>query len=170
MGPRFKRNYVGAPGVPFSPVEHWPSPPGLNYLSNLQMADMQPARETGMDAHYLFWDPWPNLFRLEELRGLCRVQHIESSRRVPYHRATCTLSCRPDSLRADSSLRYGSVIDEVNDTQIKQVLCRAHPQGTDRDWRQGPRAYEKRAEAIRFEDEAQAILMKELTKAPEQGT
>jgi restriction endonuclease S subunit len=63
--------------------------------------------------------------------------------------------------------RHGSVIDEVTDKQIECILI---PRPSRREQTaigdKVREAYEKRAEAIRLEDEAQAILMKELTKAP----
>jgi len=63
-------------------------------------------------------------------------------------------------------LRYrrGSVIEEVTDTQIDHVLIplpsRKEQVAIGDRVRE---AYERRAEAIRLEDDAQAILMKELT-------
>lgn len=63
--------------------------------------------------------------------------------------------------------RHGSVIDHVTPEQVQRVLIPL-PSRKDQtaigDKVRG--AYEKRAEAIRLEDEAQTILMKELTKAP----
>jgi restriction endonuclease S subunit len=62
--------------------------------------------------------------------------------------------------------RHGSVIDEITDKQIDHVLV-ACPSRKEQevigDLVRG--AYDKRAEAIRLEDEAQTILMNELTKA-----
>lgn len=63
--------------------------------------------------------------------------------------------------------RHGSVIDHVTPEQVQRVLIpvpsRKHQTVIGDNVRM---AYEKRAEAIRLEDEAQAILMKELAKAP----
>jgi type I restriction enzyme S subunit len=63
--------------------------------------------------------------------------------------------------------RHGSVIDHVTPEQVQRVLI---PLPSRKDQTAiGDKvraAYEKRAEAIRLEEEAQAILMKELTKAP----
>jgi type I restriction enzyme S subunit len=62
--------------------------------------------------------------------------------------------------------RHGSVIDEVTDKQMEQVLTpcpsRKYQEKIGDMVRE---AYDKRAEAIRLEDEAQAILMDEMTKA-----
>ncbi len=63
--------------------------------------------------------------------------------------------------------RHGSVIDHVTPEQVQRLLipCPSRKeQATIGD--KVREAYEKRAEAIRLEDEAQAILMKEITKAP----
>ncbi len=61
--------------------------------------------------------------------------------------------------------RHGSVIDHVTPDQVRSVLI---PLPSSKDQieigNKVREAYEKRAEAIRLEDEAQAILMKELTK------
>lgn len=61
--------------------------------------------------------------------------------------------------------RHGSVIDEVTDKQIKKVLIPL-PSETDQKMIGDlvRAAYEKRAEAIRLEDEAQQILMAALTQ------
>jgi type I restriction enzyme, S subunit len=63
--------------------------------------------------------------------------------------------------------RHGSVIDHVTPEQVQRVLIplpsRKDQTGIGDKVRE---AHEKRAEAIRLEDEAQAILMKELTKVP----
>jgi type I restriction enzyme S subunit len=63
--------------------------------------------------------------------------------------------------------RYGSVVDRVSPQHIGSVLI---PLASSKEQRaigdMVREAYEKRAEAIRLEDEAQAILMKELTKGP----
>ena len=62
--------------------------------------------------------------------------------------------------------RHGSVIDEVTDKQIERVLVPCPPRKDQETIGDMVReAYEKRAEAIRLEDEAQSILMNELTKA-----
>lgn len=61
--------------------------------------------------------------------------------------------------------RHGSVIDHITPEQVQRVhvpLPTAKEQAAIGD--KVREAYEKRAEAIRLEDEAQAILMKELTK------
>lgn len=61
--------------------------------------------------------------------------------------------------------RHGSVIDEITDKQIEHVLLPCPSRKDQKKIGDMVReAYEKRAEAIRLEDEAQAILMNEVTK------
>jgi len=63
--------------------------------------------------------------------------------------------------------RYGSVVDRVSPQHVGSVLI---PLASAKEQRaigdKVREAYAKRVEAIRLEDEAQAILTKELTKAP----
>jgi type I restriction enzyme S subunit len=60
---------------------------------------------------------------------------------------------------------HGSVIDEVTDKQIKKVLIPLPSETEQKKIGDLVRtAYEKRAEAIRLEDEAQKILMDALTQ------
>lgn len=63
--------------------------------------------------------------------------------------------------------RYGSVVDRVSPQHVGSVLI---PLPSAKEQRaiggKVREAYEKRAEAIRLEDEAQVILMKELTRPP----
>jgi len=173
MGPRFKRNYVeAAHGVPFLSGKNIVQiRPDLNYLSKIQMADMQ---------ELLVKRGWTLITRSGTIGRTCFVWKNYEDYAASEH----ILRVIPDESQIDSGylytflssrygyeqiLRYqhGSVIDEVTDTQIKQVLV-PRPSRKEQtaigDKVRG--AYEKRAEAIRLEDEAQAILMKELTKAP----
>lgn len=61
--------------------------------------------------------------------------------------------------------RHGSVIDEITDKQIRKVLIPIPSEEEQKQIGDQVRsAYEKRAEAIRLEDEAQEILMKALTQ------
>ncbi len=174
MGPRFKRNYVeAAHGVPFLSGKNIGQirPTDLNYLSNIQMADMQELLVksgwtlitcSGTIGRTCF--VWKNYEDYAASQHILRVIPDESHIDPGYLYAF--LSSR---YGYEQILRYrhGSVIDEVTDIQIEQVLV-PRPSRKDQiaigDKIRG--AYEKRAEAIRLEDEAQAILMKELTKAP----
>ena len=172
MGPRFKRNYVEAThGVPFlSGKNIVQRRPNLKYLSKIQMADMQGllikrnwtlVTCSGTLGRTCF--VWKNYEDHAASQHILRVVPDESEIDPGYLYAF--LSCR---YGYEQILRYrhGSVIDEVTDTQIGQVLV-PRPSRKDQiaigDKIRG--ACEKRAEAIRFEDEAQAILMNELNKA-----
>jgi type I restriction enzyme S subunit len=64
--------------------------------------------------------------------------------------------------------RHGSVIDHITPEQVQRVLIPV-PYRNDQETigNMVREAYEKRAEAIRLEDEAQAILMNELTRRKE---
>jgi type I restriction enzyme S subunit len=174
MGPRFKRNYVEAThGVPFLSGKNIVQirPTDLNYLSNLQMADMQ---------ELLVEREWTLITCSGTIGRTCFVWKNYEDYAASQH----ILRVIPDKAEIDPGylyaflsseygyeqiLRYqhGSVIDEVTDKQIEHVLV---PRPSRKEQTaigdKVREAYEKRAEAIRLEDEAQAILMKELTKAP----
>lgn len=177
MGPRFKRNYVeAAHGVPFLSGKNIVQirPTDLNYLSNVQMADMQDLLVkrgwtlitcSGTIGRTCF--VWQNYEDYAASQHILRVIPDESEIDPAYLYAF--LSSR---YGYEQILRYrhGSVIDEITDTQIEQVLV---PRPSRKEQTaigdKVREAYEKRAEAIRLEDEAQAILMKELAKAPGSG-
>ena len=175
MGPRFKRNYVEAThGVPFlSGKNIVQSRPNLKYLSMIQMENMQEllVRKSwtlvtcsGTIGRTCF--VWKNYEDYAVSQHVLRVIPDESEIDPGYLYAF--LSCR---YGYEQILRYrhGSVIDEVTDTQIEQVWV---PRPSRKDQTiigdKIRAAYEKRAEAIHCEDEAQTILMNELHKA--QGT
>ena len=175
MGPRFKRNYVEAThGVPFlSGKNIVQSRPNLKYLSKIQMADMQ---------ELLVERSWTLVTCSGTIGRTCFVWKNYENYAVSQH----ILRVIPDESEIDPGYlyaflssrygyeqifryRHGSVIDQVTDTQIERILvpCPSRKdQMTIGDKIRS--AYEKRAEAIHFEDEAQAVLMNELNKA--QGT
>jgi len=173
MGPRFKRNYVESThGVPFLSGKNIVQirPTDLKYLSNLQMADMQDLiikkgwtliTCSGTIGRTCF--VWENYENYAASQHILRVIPDESQIDPGYLYAF--LSSR---YGYEQILRYrhGSVIDEVTDKQIEHVLVPC-PSRKDQEaiGDMVRAAYEKRAEAIRLEDEAQAILMSELTKA-----
>lgn len=174
MGPRFKRNYVESDhGVPFLSGKNIVQirPTDLKYLSNLQMADMQ---------ELLVKQGWTLVSCSGTIGRTCFVWKNYEDYAASQH----ILRVIPDDSKIDPGylyaflssrygyeqiLRYkhGSVIDEVTDKQIEQILV---PLPSRREQTaigdKVREAYDKRAEAIRLEDEAQAILMKELTSAP----
>lgn len=175
MGPRFKRNYVESDqGVPFLSGKNIVQirPTDLKYLSNLQMADMQ---------ELLIKRGWILITCSGTIGRTCFVWNNYEDYAASQH----ILRVIPDISQIDSGYlyaflssqygyeqilrhRHGSVIDEVTDKQIKQVLVPLP--STDEQKAIGDKvreAYEKRAEAIRLEDESQTILMSELTKSKE---
>ena len=174
MGPRFKRNYVESDhGVPFLSGKNIVQirPTDLKYLSNLQMADMQ---------ELVIKQGWILVTCSGTIGRTCFVWNNYEDYAASQH----ILRIIPDATKIDPGYlyaflssqygyeqirryRYGSVIDEVSDKQIEKVLVPL-PSRTEQTaiGDKVRKAYEKRAEAIRLEDEAQAILMKEFTKAP----
>lgn len=173
MGPRFKRNYVESThGVPFLSGKNIVQmrPTDLKYLSNLQMANMQ---------ELLVQRGWTLITCSGTIGRTCFVWDNYENYAASQH----ILRVIPDESQIDPGYlyaflwsrygyeqilryRHGSVIDEVTDKQIEHVLVPC-PSREDQeaigDMVRG--AYEKRAEALRLEDEAQAILENELTKA-----
>lgn len=172
MGPRFKRNYVESThGVPFLSGKNIVQirPTDLKYLSNLQMADMQDLIVkrgwtlitcSGTIGRTCF--VWENYEDYAASQHILRVIPDESQIDAGYLYAFLSSRYGYEQILRH---RHGSVIDEVTDKQIKRVLVpcppRKHQEAIGDMVRE---AYEKRAEAIRLEDEAQAILMNELTK------
>lgn len=173
-GGRFKRNYVeSSHGIPFLSGKNIVQirPTDLKYLSNLQIAEMQ---------DLLLRRGWTLITRSGTIGRTCFVWKNYEGYAASEHilRAVPNESqIDPGYLYAFLSSRYGyeqilryrhgSVIDEITDKQIEHVLVPC-PSRKDQEAigdlvRQ---AYEKRAEAIRLEDEAQEILVEELSKAP----
>lgn len=172
MGPRFKRNYVESThGVPFLSGKNIVQirPTDLKYLSNPQMADMQELIVkrgwtlitcSGTIGRTCF--VWKNYEDYAASQHILRVLPDESKIDAGYLYA---FLASPYGYEQILRNRHGSVIDEITDKQIEHVLvpCPSHKdQETIGDMVR--EAYEKRAKAIRLEDEAQAILMNELTK------
>lgn len=173
MGPRFKRNYVESEhGVPFLSGKNIIQirPTDLKYLSNLQMADMQElivkqewtlVTCSGTIGRTCF--VWKNYEEYAASQHILRV--IPNETKIDAGYLYAFLSSR---YGYEQILRYrhGSVIDEITDKQIEHVLIPC-PSGKDQQTigNMVREAYEKRAEAIRLEDEAQVILMNEITKA-----
>jgi type I restriction enzyme S subunit len=176
-GGRIKRNYVEAThGVPFLSGKHTVQirPTDLKYLSNLQMADLQELilkrgytliTRSGTIGRTCF--VWKNYEDYAASEHILRVIPDESRIDSGY-----LCACLSSRYGYEQILRYrhGSVIDELSDMQLEQVLV---PRPSRKEQTaigdKVREAYEKRAEAIRLEDEAQAILMKELTQAAGSG-
>jgi type I restriction enzyme, S subunit len=175
MGPRFKRNYVEAThGVPFLSGKNIVQirPTDVKFLSNLQMVDMQELLvKQGWTLITCSGTIGRTCFVWENYEGYAASQHIlrvipDQAKIDPgYLYAFLSSDYGYEQVRR---FRHGSVIDEVNDAQIKQIFV-ALP-SRDEQTAIGNKvreAYAKRAEAIRLENEAQAILMRELAKASE---
>ncbi len=172
MGPRFKRNYVeSSHGVPFLSGKNIVQirPTDLKYLSNLQMADMQELvvkrgwtliTRSGTIGRTCF--VWKNYEDYAASEHILRVIPDENAIDPGYLYAFLS---SPYGHEQILRYRHGSVIDEVTDKQIEHVLVPC-PSRKDQETIGDivREAYEKRAEAIRLEDEAQNILMNELTK------
>jgi hypothetical protein len=61
--------------------------------------------------------------------------------------------------------RYGSVIDEITDEQLKKVIVPLAEPRKQKEVGDAVRlAFEKRAEALKLEDEAQQIIMREINR------
>ena len=170
LGPRFKRNYVEADhGLPFLSGRNIVQiRPELKYLSNVQVADMQ---------ELIIKEGWTLVTCSGTIGRTCFVWRNYEDYAASQH----ILRVVPDTGKIDPGYlyaflssrygyeqilryRYGSVIDEITDKQIGKVLI---PLPSKKDQKLiGEKvrlAYEKRAEALHLEDEAQEILMKELT-------
>jgi len=171
MGPRFKRNYVESDrGVPFLSGKNIIQirPTDLKYLSNLQMADMQELIvKRGWTLITCSGTVGRTCFVWNNYEGYAASQHI--LRVVPDETIV-----DPGYLYAFLSsvygyeqiirYRHGSVIDEITDKQLEHILV---PYPSPKDQKiigdMVREVYRKRAEAIRLEDQAQTILIKELT-------
>lgn len=172
-GGRFKRNYVESDrGVPFLSGKNIVQirPTDLKYLSNIQMADLPElllkkastlVTRSGTIGRTCF--VWKNYEEYAASEHILRVIPHESEIDPGYLYAFLSSHY---GYKQILRYRHGSVIDEITDKQIEQVLVplpfKKQQTAIGDKVRE---AYEKRAEAIRLEDEAQAILMKELTKA-----
>lgn len=173
-GGRLKRNYVESThGVPFLSGKNIVQirPANLKFLSDLQMADLDALvlrrgctliSRSGTIGRTCF--VWQNYEDYAASEHILRVFPDEAEVDPGYLYAF--LSSR---YGFEQILRYrhGSVIDEVTETQIEKVLV---PRPSRKEQAaigdMVREAYERRADAIRLEDEAQAILMKELTQTP----
>jgi type I restriction enzyme S subunit len=144
-------------------------PTDLKYLANVQMTELQDLivkrgstliTRSGTIGRTCF--VWKNYEDYAASEHVIRAIPDESSIDAGYLYAFLS---SPYGYEQMLRYRHGSVIDEITDKQIENVLV-PRPSRKDQeaigDSVRG--AYEKRAEAIRLEDEAQAILMNELIK------
>jgi len=170
--PRFKRNYVDQKyGHPFLSGKNiiQTRPTNLKYLSKSETKNLE---------LYYLEKKWTLItcsgtigrtcFVWENYENYTATQHIlrvvADDTQIDPGYLYAFLSSQYGKLQV---LRYshGSVIDEITDKQIRKVLI---PIPSEEEQKQigdlVRSAYEKRADAIRLEDEAQEILMEALTQ------
>ena len=173
MGKRFKRTYVEAEfGTPFLSGRNIVQirPKDLNYLSN--------AHTEGLD-DLLLKRGWILVTCSGTIGRTCFVWHNFEDYAASQH----ILRIVPNQTEVDPGylyafltspygyeqilrFRHGSVIDEITDEQMKKVIVPLPRRNEQEEVGDKVRvAYEKRAEALRFEDEAQEVLMGELKGA-----
>jgi type I restriction enzyme S subunit len=170
--PRFKRNYVEEEyGVPFLSGKNIVQirPTDLKYLSKTESKNLESyyleknwtlITCSGTIGRTLF--VWKNYEDYTATQHILRVVPDENKIDPGYLYAF--LSSDYGYLQI-IRYRHGSVIDEITDKQIKKVLI-PMPSLNEQEYIGDlvRSAYDKRAEAIRLEDEAQVILMDALHK------
>jgi type I restriction enzyme, S subunit len=170
MGGRFKRNYVtSAYGTPFLSGRNiiQVRPADLKHLSNSETEDLN---------DMLVKRGWILISCSGTIGRACFVWHNFEDYAASQH----ILRVLPDTAQVDPGylyaflasdygyqqiirFRHGSVIDEITDHQLKQVIIPLPSQAEQDAIGDTVReAYEKRAAALRLEDEAQEILMREI--------
>lgn len=170
MGPRFKRNYVEAShGTPFlsgrSIIQVRPT--DLKYLSNSQTEDLDEMLVkrgwilitcSGTIGRTCF--TWDNYENYAASQHILRVVPNEEEVDPGYLYAFLSSEYGYEQI---IRFRHGSVIDEITDEQLKKVIVPLPSPTCQKQIGDKVReAYEKRAEALRLEDEAQEILMREI--------
>lgn len=169
---RFKRNYVNEDyGVPFLSGKNIIQirPTDLKYLSKSETHDL--------DA-YILEKKWTLItcsgtigrtcFVWNNYENYAATQHV--IRAVPNERIIdpgylYAYLSSPYGKQQVLRFKHGSVIDEITDKQVKKVLIPLPSEAEQKEIGDLVRtAYEKRAAAIRLEDEAQKILMDALTQ------
>lgn len=170
MGSRFKRNYVEESyGTPFlsgrSIVQIRPT--DLKYLSNSQTDDLQKMSVkrgwilvtcSGTVGRTCF--VWKNFENYAASQHILRVIPNEDEVDPGYLYAFLSSEYGYQQI---IRFRHGSVIDEITDEQLKKVIVPLPLPVQQKEIGDNVRlAYEKRAEALQLEDEAQQILMREI--------
>jgi len=169
---RFKRNYVDEKyGVPFLSGKNIIQirPTDLKYISLSETSDLDDLKlearwtlitRSGTIGRTCFvWKNYENyaatehIVRLVPNKGIIDPGYLYAFLSSPYGKQQVL------------KYRHGSVIDEVTDSQIRKVLIPLPSETEQKTIGDLVRtAYEKRAEAILLEDEAQKILMDALTQ------
>jgi len=169
---RFKRNYVGEKyGVPFLSGKNIIQirPTDLKYISLTETSDLDDLKleatwtlitRSGTIGRTCFvWGNYEEWTATEDI-----VRAVPSQEEIdPGY--LCAFLSSPYGKQQVLRFRHGSVIDHITPEQVKKVLIPL-PSETDQKMIGDlvRAAYEKRAEAIRLEDEAQQILMAALTQ------
>jgi type I restriction enzyme S subunit len=170
MGGRFKRNYVeAAQGTPFLSGKNIIQlrPVDMNHLSNTETEGL---------SEMLVKHGWILVTCSGTIGRLCLVWNNFEDYAASQH----ILRVLPDKSKVDLGylyaflasdygyqqiirFRHGAVIDEITDHQLKKVLVPLPSTKQQEDIGNMVReAYEKRAEALRLEDEAQELMMTEI--------
>jgi len=170
MGARFKRNYVeSAYGTPFLSGKNIVQirPSEVKHLSTNEtedLKDMLVARGwilitcSGTIGRTCF--VWRNFENFAASQHILRVVPNEDEIDPGYLYAFLSSEYGYQQI---IRFRHGSVIDEINDEQLKKVIVPLPTAGQQKEIGDLVRqAYEKRADALRLEDEAQEILMREI--------
>jgi type I restriction enzyme S subunit len=170
MGGRFKRNYVeSAYGTPFLSGKNIIQirPTDLKHLSNNEtdgLNDMLVKRGwilvtcSGTVGRTSF--VWHNFESYAASQHILRVLPNEDEVDAGYLYAFLSSEYGYEQIHR---FRYGSVIDEITDEQMKKVIVPLPSPTKQKDVGDKVReAYEKRSEALRLEDEAQEILVSEI--------
>jgi type I restriction enzyme S subunit len=172
MGGRFKRNYVESEfGTPFLSGKNivQTRPTDLKYLSSTQTE--------GLD-DMLIKKGWILVTCSGTIGRTCFVWHNFEDYAASQH----ILRIIPNEHEVDAGylyaflssafgyeqivrFRYGSVIDEITDEQLKKVIVPLAEPRKQKEVGDAVRlAFEKRAEALKLEDEAQQIIMREINR------
>ena len=169
---RFKRNYVDEEyGIPFLSGKNIIQirPTDLKYISLSETSDLDDLKleaswtlitRSGTIGRTCFvWKNYENYAATEHI-----VRIVPNEEEIDPGYLYAFLSS-PYGKQQVLRFRHGSVIDEITDKQVKKVLIPLPSETEQKTIGDLVRsAYEKRAEAIRLEDEAQKILMNALTQ------
>jgi type I restriction enzyme, S subunit len=167
---RFKRNYVESEyGTPFLSGRNIVQvrPTDLNHLSNSETEDMQSSllqrgwvlvtRSGTVGRTCFVWDNFENFAASEHI---LRVLPDEAEIDAGYLYAFLSSEYGYQQI---IRFRYGSVIDEITDQQLKKVIVPVPSKARQREIGDLVRsAYEMRSKALSLEDEAQNILLREI--------
>lgn len=178
LGSRFKRNYVeSAYGTPFLSGKNiiQMRSSDVKYLSTSEtdgLADMLVARGwilvtcSGTIGRTCF--VWNNFEGFAASQHILRIVPNEDVIDPGYLYAFLSSEYGYEQI---IRFRYGSVIDEIDDQQLRKVIVpRLEPSKEKKIGDLIRRAYERRAEALRLEERAQKILLGELMPTKPRGS